>query len=137
MTEFNERVIAEFRAGDGRVGAWGDNLVLIHHRGARTGKERINPAMSLRDGDSWLVVASKMGAPKDPAWAVNLRAHPDVEIEAVVDGHAASVPVHAHELSGDERDEWFARFVQVAPAFSNYQANTGGRVMPVIRFERR
>lgn len=137
MTDFNERVIAQFRAGNGRVGGWGDNLVLIHHRGARTGTERINPAMSLRDGDDWLVVASKMGAPKDPAWAVNLRAYPDVELETVVGGRVAVVPVHASELTGEERETWFARFVQVAPAFASYQEGTGGRLMPVIRFSRR
>lgn len=133
MTEFNERVVARFRADDGRVGGWGDNLVLIHHRGARTGKERVNPAMSLRDGDDWLVVASKMGAPRDPAWAVNLRAHPDVEIEAVVDGKVGVVPVRASELTGRERELAFERFVQVAPAFATYQAQSG-RLMPVIRF---
>ena len=49
MSEFNDRVIAEFRAGRGHVGAWGTNLVLIHHRGVRTGTARVNPAMSLRD----------------------------------------------------------------------------------------
>lgn len=136
MSTFNKRVIAQFRANDGRVGGWGDNLVLIHHRGSRTGNEHVNPAMSLRDGDDWLVVASKMGAPHDPAWAVNLRAHPDVEIEAVVDGKVSAVPVRASELTGSEREVAFERFVQVAPAFAAYQA-TAGRRMPVIRFRRR
>lgn len=136
MSTFNERVIAQFRAHEGRVGGWGDKLVLIHHRGARTGNPHVNPAMSLREGDDWLVVASKMGAPRDPAWAVNLRAHPDVEIEAVVDGKVSTVPVHASELSGREREVAFERFVRVAPAFSAYQAKSG-RLMPVIRFRRR
>lgn len=136
MTAFNERVIAEFRSHDGRVGAWGTNLVLIHHRGARTGLERINPAMSLRDGDGWLVVASAMGAPRDPAWAINLRAHPEVQIEAVVDGRIATVPVHARELTGEQHTAAFARFVQIAPAFAQYQAKAP-RLLPVVRFEPR
>lgn len=114
MTEFNDGVIAQFRASRGRVGAWGTNLVLIHHRGARTGAERVNPAMSLRDGDGWLVVGSAMGASQDPAWAINLRAHPDVEIEAAVDGEIATVPVRATELTGEQRRAAFARFVQLA-----------------------
>jgi hypothetical protein len=50
MTPFNERVIAEFRANRGQVGAWGTNLVLIHHTSVPE-RERVNPAMSLRDGD--------------------------------------------------------------------------------------
>ncbi|NYH51040.1 deazaflavin-dependent oxidoreductase (nitroreductase family) [Nocardiopsis arvandica] len=136
MTEFNDRVIAEFRAHAGRVGAWGTDLVLIHHRGARSGAERINPAMSLRDGDDWLVVGSAMGAPRDPAWAVNLRAHPDAEIEAVVDGGRVTVPVRAVELAGEERETAFARFVRTAPAFGTYQAKAS-RLLPVIRLTRR
>ncbi|GAA4426892.1 nitroreductase family deazaflavin-dependent oxidoreductase [Georgenia halophila] len=136
MTEFNDRVIAEFRAQDGQVGAWGTNLVLIHHRGARSGTERVNPAMSLRDGDSWLVVGSAMGAPRDPAWTINLRAHPDVEIEAVVDGALAAVPVRAFELAGKEREAAFARFVEMAPAFGRYQSKAP-RLLPVIRLARR
>ncbi|WP_150242770.1 nitroreductase/quinone reductase family protein [Nocardiopsis quinghaiensis] len=136
MTEFNDRVIAEFRAHAGRVGAWGTNLVLIHHRGVRSGTERINPAMSLRDGDDWLVVGSAMGAPRDPAWVVNLRAHPDVGIEAVIDGDGVTVPVRALELTGEEREAAFARFLQAAPAFGTYQAKAP-RLLPVIRFTRR
>lgn len=133
MTEFNRRVIAEFRANRGRVGAWGDNLVLIHHRGAKTGTARVNPAMSLRDGEAWMVVGSAMGAPRDPGWVLNLRAHPDTVIEAVVGGDIATIPVHMDELQGLERLAAFRRFVGVAPAFEAYQARSG-RLMPVLRF---
>ncbi|GAA1782796.1 nitroreductase/quinone reductase family protein [Streptomonospora arabica] len=136
MTEFNDRVIASFRSNGGHVGAWGSSLVLIHHRGARTKTERVNPAMSLRDGDDWLVVGSAKGAPRDPAWTVNLRAFPEVEIEAVVDGAVTTVPVRATELTGPDREAAFARFVQVAPAFEQYQA-AAPRPLPVIRFRRR
>ena len=66
MTELNDRVIAQFRAGRGRVGGWGAGLVLIHHRGARTGTERVHPVVALRD-DGGLVVGSAMGAPRDLA----------------------------------------------------------------------
>lgn len=132
MTEFNERNIAEFRANHGRVGAWGDRLVLIHHRGVRTGTDRVNPAMSLRDGGAWLVVGSAMGAPRDPAWIVDLRADPDVDIEAVVDGDAATIAVHADELVDEERRVAFDRFVALSPAFEQYQQRTT-RLLPVIR----
>lgn len=133
MSAFNDRIISEFRSNDGRVDSagFGTSLVLIHSRGARTGAERINPAMSLRDGDGWLAVASARGAPQDPAWAVNLRAHPDTEIEAVVDGTIATVPVRATELDGVDREAAFARFVRMAPAFAAYQRNADRR-LPVF-----
>ena len=132
MTTFNERVIDQFRANRGNVGAWGSGLVLIHHRGARTGTERINPAMSLKDGDAWLVVGSAKGAPRDPAWVTNLRANPDTIIEAVQGDDVAAVAVRAVELTGDERSAAFRRFVDMAPAFETYQADAG-RILPVIR----
>lgn len=136
MTEFNDRVIADFRANNGRVGGWGTHLVLIHHRGARTGVVRINPAMSLRAGNAWLVVGSAMGAPRDPAWTRNLRVHPDAEIEAATVDGIKTVAVHASELTGAERDAAFSRFVRIAPAFESYQAKAG-RSLPVVRLDPR
>lgn len=136
MTEFNDRVIADFRAHHGHVDGWGANLVLLHHRGARTGAQRINPAMSLRDGDGWLVVGSAAGAARDPAWVLNLRANPAAAIEAVVDDDIATVAVQAAELHGDERQRAFRRFVEFAPTFEAYQAKTT-RTLPVFRLQPR
>jgi deazaflavin-dependent oxidoreductase (nitroreductase family) len=136
MSEFNDRVIAQFRDNGGRVGGWGDRLVLVHHRGARTGREYVNPAMSLRDDGDWLVVGSAMGAPEDPKWVANLRAHPDVEIEVVLEGRIATVPVTATELDGAERERAWRRVIAAVPAFATYQAKAS-RTMPVIRLRRR
>ena len=66
VPEFDDRLIADFRASNGRGGAWRSDLVLIHHRGVRTGTERVNPAMSGRDGDDWPVVGSAAGSPVLP-----------------------------------------------------------------------
>ncbi|MFQ1002350.1 nitroreductase/quinone reductase family protein [Modestobacter sp. SSW1-42] len=139
MSTFNDKIIAEFRANGGRVDSagFGTNLVLLHTRGAKTGTARVNPAMSLRDGDDWLVVASAMGAAKDPAWAVNLRAHPEVEIEVATDFGVETVPVTAVELDGDEYDAAFARFVRRSSAFATYQQRATERRLPVIRLSRR
>jgi deazaflavin-dependent oxidoreductase (nitroreductase family) len=138
MNDFNDRVIAEFRTHDGRVDSagFGSSLVLLHTRGARTGVARVNPAMSIRDGDDWLVVASAKGAPRDPAWAINLRAHPEIEIEVPVDGTVRTIAVAAAELDGDEYEAAFARFAAQAPAFSTYQRRAGRR-LPVIRLSPR
>jgi deazaflavin-dependent oxidoreductase (nitroreductase family) len=135
VSDFNDRVIAEFRANGGRVDSagFGSALVLVHTRGARTGLERVNPAMSLRDGEAWLVVASAMGAARDPAWAVNLRAHPDVVIEVAGAGGVRTVPVTAQELDGAEYDAAFARFVRRSSAFAAYQDRATTRRLPVIR----
>ena len=90
--------------------------------------------MSLRDGDGWLVVASAKGAATDPAWAHNLRAHPDTSIEAPVNGRIDTVEVTATELSGAARDAAFARFVERAPAFASYQRRAADtRRLPVFR----
>ena len=132
MSAFNDRVIATFRANGGRVDGWGSGLVLLHTVGARSGLERVNPALSLRDGDARLVVASALGAVEDPAWAVNLRAHPDVEIEVASAGAVVLVPVTASELDGEAYDTAFARFVAKAPAFATYQDGTERR-LPVVR----
>lgn len=139
MSEFNDKIITEFRANGGRVDSagFGTHLVLLHTIGAKTGKARVNPAMSLRDGDAWLVVGSAMGAAKDPAWAVNLRAHPDVEIEAATAGGVATVPVTATELDGEEYDRAFARFVSRSSAFAVYQRRATERRLPVIRLSPR
>lgn len=135
MSAFNDRIIAEFRANGGRVesAGFGSALVLIHTRGARTGLERVNPAMSLRDGDAWLVVGSAMGATRDPAWVVNLRAQPDVVIETASTGGVQTVPVTAQELDGAEHEAAFARFVRRSSAFAAYQDRATQRRLPVIR----
>lgn len=73
-----------------------------------------------------------MGAPRDPAWVVNLRADPDVTIEAVVGDDIATIPIHATELEGEDREAAFRRFVKVVPAFQAYQAQYGRR-LPVMR----
>lgn len=136
MNGFNDKIIAEFRTHDGRVDSagFGIGLVLLHTTGARSGEPRVNPAMSLRDGDGWLVVASAKGAATDPAWAHNLRAHPEIRIEAHVDGRIETVGVVATELSGTVYDAAFARFVERAPAFASYRSRaSASRHLPVFR----
>ncbi|MEZ0448501.1 nitroreductase/quinone reductase family protein [Cellulomonas sp. ICMP 17802] len=136
MSDWNQQIIDEFRANGGVVATngFGKGLVLLHHRGARTGTERVSPVAGIRDGeDAWLVAASKGGAPQNPAWFHNLLAHPDVEIETPDDG---SVPVYATQLTGAERDEAWARFTARSPGFRAYEERTS-RTIPVLRLARR
>jgi deazaflavin-dependent oxidoreductase (nitroreductase family) len=133
-SSWNDQVIAEFRANNGAVARFGRNLVLIHHIGAKTGAERIAPARAIReDPDSWLVAASKGGAPENPAWYHNLVANPDVRIETPDDG---TVAVHAEVLHGAERDAAWERFKEASPGFRDYEEKTS-RTIPVLVLRRR
>jgi deazaflavin-dependent oxidoreductase (nitroreductase family) len=100
---------------------------LLHHVGARSGKDRINPLVYNRDGDRYVVFASKAGAPTNPDWYHNLKAHPNITIEVGTD----TIDVVASEASGDERDRLFNAQVERSPQFGEYQAKTD-RTIPVI-----
>jgi deazaflavin-dependent oxidoreductase (nitroreductase family) len=129
LDDHNNRTIAEFRANHGRVGGSfeGAPLLLLHTVGARSGAARINPMMYLRDGDRYLVFASKGGADTNPDWYHNLKAHPDAQIE--VDDR--TLDVHAVELHGAERDALYARQATLYPGFAGYQEKTA-RTIPVV-----
>jgi deazaflavin-dependent oxidoreductase (nitroreductase family) len=127
--DFNARIIEEFRANEGRVGGpfEGATLLLLHHVGARSGKDRINPLVYHQDGDRYVIFASKAGAPTNPDWFHNLRANPDVSIEVGTD----TIDVVASEASGEERDRLFRDQVERSPQFGEYERNTD-RVIPVV-----
>jgi deazaflavin-dependent oxidoreductase (nitroreductase family) len=136
MSDWNQQIIDEFRTNGGVVetNGFGRGLVLLHHRGAKTGTERVSPVAGIRDGDdAWLVAASKGGAPDNPAWFHNLLAHPDVEIETPDDG---TVPVRATQLTGAERDAGWDRFKARSEGFRSYEERTT-RTIPVLRLTRR
>lgn len=132
--DFNQHTIAEFRANHGEVGGnfAGAPLLLLHTVGARSGQPRINPMMYLADGDRYLVFASKAGSDHNPDWYWNLRSNPDVAIEV----GDQTIPVHATELTGTERDENFGLQASRYPGFAAYQRKTT-RTIPVIALTRR
>ena len=128
-SDFNAHNIAEFRRNHGKVGGYfeGAPLLLLHTVGRRSGKPRVNPVMYLKDGQRYLVFASKGGADTHPDWYRNLMAHPDVQIE-VGDG---TLDVHAVEITGSEHDALYKRQATLYPTFADYQRKTK-RVIPVI-----
>ena len=127
--DFNARIIDEFRANEGRVGGpfEGGTLLLLHHVGAKTGAARVNPLMYNRDGDRYVIFASKAGAPTNPAWYHNLLANPKTTIEVGTD----TIDVVASEATGEERDRLYGIQAKERPQFAEYQANTD-RVIPVV-----
>jgi deazaflavin-dependent oxidoreductase (nitroreductase family) len=133
VSDWNRGVIEEFRANQGKVGGpqAGRTLLLLHHRGARTGKERVNPLVYITHGDDMVVFASKGGAPTNPDWYHNLIAHPDVSVEVGTD----TVAVHARVPERPERDLYWNQIKEAIPAFAEYENKTD-RVIPAIVLER-
>ena len=137
MSGFNDRIIAEFRKNDGKVGGpfAGSHLVLLTTTGAKSGKKRTAPAMWFPDGDRILVIASYGGAPKNPAWYHNLLANPRLSVEVATDSGIDAYEATAVPVTGEERDILFARAAQKAPGFATYQTKTS-RVIPMIALYR-
>ena len=132
-TDPNQQVIDEFRANGGRVGGHFDGapLLLLHHTGAKSGTERVNPVMYQQLGDDYAVFASKAGAPTHPDWYYNLTANPRTTIEV---GNE-TVPVTARFAEGEERDRIWEAQKQAFPQFADYERRTT-RTIPVVVLER-
>ena len=131
--DWNQKIIEEFRANAGTVGGYfeGAHLILIHHIGARSGTERVNPVTCLPDGDDMVIAATKSGAPTNPDWYYNLKAHPRNTVEV----GTATFPVEAAEVTGEERDELWRRLVEMRPGFAEYETKTS-RIFPMFRLTR-
>jgi deazaflavin-dependent oxidoreductase (nitroreductase family) len=133
MNDWNQQIIAEFRANSGKVGGpfEGAPMVLVQHRGARTGTERTTPLMYLPDGDDVVIFASKGGAPDNPDWYHNLLANPETTAELGTE----TVAVRARVAEGDEREDLWTRQKLAYPQFQAYEDATD-RVIPVVVLER-
>ena len=136
MADWNQQVIDEFRANDGRVGGRfeGRTLLLLHHRGAKTGTERINPVAYQRlSEDSVAVFASKGGASTNPDWYHNVVANPDVTVEIGTETFRA----RARVAKSTERDSIWERQKRDWPGFAEYEEKTRGvRTIPVLALHR-
>jgi deazaflavin-dependent oxidoreductase (nitroreductase family) len=130
---FNQSVIEEFRANEGKVGGMfaGAPMILITHKGAKSGKEYTNPLVYTRDSDNVVIIASKGGAPEDPQWFRNLVANPDVTVEIGTEKYAG----HARVAAGAERDRLFRAQADLMPNFDEYASKTS-RTIPVVVIER-
>ena len=128
---FNQQIIAEFRANDGKVGGQfeGAPMLLLTTTGAKSGQPRTSPMVYTTDGDRLIVIASKGGAPTNPDWFHNLVANPLVTIERGTEQFQAraTVPESA------ERDRLFNQVTAMMPGFAEYQRNTT-RQIPVVIF---
>jgi deazaflavin-dependent oxidoreductase (nitroreductase family) len=134
MADYNAKVIEEFRENDGRVGGnfEGAPLLLLHHIGARSGQERINPMMYQAVGDGFAVFASAAGADTHPDWYHNLLAHPEVRVEVGTE----TLEVTARVLDDAERQPVWETQKSRYPGFAEYEKKTT-RVIPVVMLDRR
>ena len=136
--DWNAKTIAEFRANEGRVGGpfEGAPIVLVHHRGRKSGRERVNPMMYLRhktEPDIIYVFATRSGAPTNPDWYYNLTAAGTTSIEVGAGSYDASVA----EVTGADRDRIYAEQARRYPGFAEYERQTAGvRTIPVLELSR-
>ena len=136
MPNWNDAIIEEFNAKAGKgVGPFGDHLILLTTVGARSGSERTSPVMYHRDGERYIVVASKSGAPDNPAWYNNLKANPLARVEVGTASGTETFEVRAREAEGEERKRLYADRVAIAPGFGEYERKTS-RQIPVMILER-
>ena len=137
--DWNAQTIAEFRANEGRVGGpfEGAPVVLVHHRGRKSGRHYVNPVMYLPDetdpDDVIYVFGSRGGAPSHPDWYHNLTAAGDGSVERGTETYNVTV----RELKGAERDRIYAEQARRYPGFAEYERQTAGiRTIPVLELKR-
>jgi deazaflavin-dependent oxidoreductase (nitroreductase family) len=131
--DFNQSLIEEFRANDGKVtGVFaGRPLLLLTTTGAKSGRPRVSPLVYTTDGDRIVTIASKGGAPTNPDWYHNLVANPVVTVELPGETFQARATV----IEGEERQRLYDAQAALMPGFAEYQQKTT-RQIPVVVLER-
>jgi len=135
MSDFNSNLIDQIRAGNGQLtdGPFaGRQILILTTTGAQSSATREAPLVYSRDGDDIVIIASMGGAPSHPAWYHNIVANPRVTIE--VDG--ARIEAIARIAEEDERRRLYDKHAELHPSFTEYEAKTGGRVIPVVVLRR-
>lgn len=127
--DWNQKIIEEFRANDGKVGGYFENmnLLLLHTTGAKSGQKRINPVAYTNQDGKLVVIASKGGAPTNPDWYYNIVANPDVSVEVGTEQFQAKATV-AEE---PERTRLYDNMAEQYPGFEEYRQKAD-REIPVI-----
>jgi deazaflavin-dependent oxidoreductase (nitroreductase family) len=131
---FGAEHVRVYRETGGQRGyRWrGTTILLLTTTGRNSGEQRTTPLIHRTDGDRWVVVASKGGAPAHPGWFENLQAQPDVTIQVEAD----QIAVRASVATDAERTRLWTLMAEVWPAYDEYQARTD-REIPVVVLSRR
>jgi len=122
--------VVTYRLSHGRLGGSyrGAPVLLLHHTGRKSGQDRVSPLLYLDDGDDLVVVGSKGGSHKHPAWFLNLREMPETTVE--VGGERRRVKVRV--ASAQEREKLWPRLVDLYSDYANYQERTEREIPLVI-----
>jgi deazaflavin-dependent oxidoreductase (nitroreductase family) len=131
--DFNRNLIADLRANAGQATSGpfrGGTVLVLTTTGAKSGAARENPLAYTRDGDNYVVIASKGGAPTHPAWFHNVVTNPNAKIEVL----GETIPVQARVAEGEEHQRLYDAQAKVMTAFADYQKRTT-RKIPVVVFE--
>lgn len=130
---FGQEHVKRYRETDGAEGhEWqGTTVLILTTTGRRSGEPRSTPLIYGRDGDNYVVVASKGGADEHPAWYVNLQNDPDVEVQVLGDRFRA----RARDATDAEKPRLWESAVERWPAYADYQRRTE-RDIPVVVLER-
>jgi deazaflavin-dependent oxidoreductase (nitroreductase family) len=130
FNDFNKGIVEEFRANGGVVGGpfEGAPMILVTHKGAKSGVERTTPLVHTTDGDRVVIIASMGGAPTSPAWYHNITANPQVGVELSTESYTANAEILT---GGPERQRLYDQQAALMPNFKAYQEKTD-RVIPVV-----
>ena len=131
---FGEEHVRRYRETGGEVGhIWkeGSTILLLTTTGRKSGEPRTTPLIYAEDGDDYVIVASKGGAPEHPGWYENLSKTPEVELQVRDDVFKA----RASTVEGEERERLWGKANQVWPHYEEYQQKTD-REIPVVKLER-
>jgi deazaflavin-dependent oxidoreductase (nitroreductase family) len=131
---FGDEHVKQYEATNGQVGhEWnGTKILILRTKGRKTGQLRKAPLIYGRDGNDYLIVASKGGAPEHPGWYENLRAHPDIEIQVLGD----VIPVHARTATPAEKARLWSVMTKEWPDYDKYQRSTP-RDIPLVILSKR
>ena len=133
MRDWNQETISEFRENEGKVGGMfeGAPLLLLHHKGARTGTDRVSPMIYQSVDGGYAVFASKGGADTNPDWLHNLKANPETRVEVGTE----FVDVRARVVEGPEYDQIWSAEKMRYPTFAEYERKTSRDHIPVVVLE--
>jgi deazaflavin-dependent oxidoreductase (nitroreductase family) len=128
---------ALYRATGGRLGrsipGVRGKMLLLDHVGAKSGVKRTAPLLYVKDGENIVLVASKGGFPKHPAWFHNLMANPETTVQLA----SHRIAVRAREAKPEERERLWAKAVEAYPSYEDYAARSKGREIPLVVLEPR
>lgn len=128
---------AAYKATGGRIGhkipGVPGKMLLLDHKGAKSGTLRTSPLLYFRDGEDLVIVASKGGFPKHPAWYHNLKANPDTTVQVA----SHQLPVRARIATPEERKRLWPMAVKSYHGYEDYAARSKGREIPLVILEPR